>query len=106
MTLGNIVGLVYAADRVLKSLRRADPDQLLARLADIADDEPALKKLFNDIEQLNRNINLIRRIPVEVRATRGGDTHEPMGPEGVEEVYEVRDDEAGVVATGRAMRRR
>ena len=106
MTLGNVVGLVYAADRVLKSLRRADPDQLLARLADIADDEPALKKLFHDIEQLNRNINLIRRIPVEVRATRRGEPYEPVGPAGVEEVPEVRDDETGAVVTGRSMRRR
>jgi len=105
VTLGNIIGLTHSADRILKSLRRADPNQLLARLADIADDEQALKKLFHDIEQLHRNINLIRRIPVEVRATQG-DTHESVGSEGREEVYEVRDDQTGKRATGRVLRRR
>ena len=103
MTLGNIIGLTHAADRILHQLRRADPNQLLARLADIADDEPALKKLFHDIEQLNRNINLIRRIPVEVRATRG-DTHEPVGSQGSEELCEVWDPETGVRSVRRVMR--
>lgn len=71
MTLGNVIGIVSAADRIIFSLRRDSPEKLLARLADIADDEAALHRLYMEIEQLNRNMQLLRRIPVEVRATRG-----------------------------------
>lgn len=71
MTLGNVIGIVSAADRIIFSLRRDNPEKLLARLADIADDEAALQRLYTEIEQLNRNMQLLRRIPVEVRATRG-----------------------------------
>lgn len=71
MTLGNVIGIVSAADRIIFSLRRDSPEKLLARLADIADDEAALQRLYMEIEQLNRNMQLLRRIPVEVRATRG-----------------------------------
>lgn len=74
MTLGNVIGIVSSADRVITSLRRDNPEKLLARLADIADDEAALNKLYVEIEQLNRNIQLLRRIPVEVRATRKEET--------------------------------
>lgn len=105
MTLGNVVGLVSASDRIIASLRRGNSEQLLARLADIADDPKALNRLWVEIEQLNRNIQLLRRIPVEVRATRG-EGHEPVGLEGMEEVYEVRDDEQGSVVEGRVMRKR
>ena len=99
MTFGNLIGLANAADRILTSLRRDNPEKLLARLADIADDEKALNRLHQDLEQLTRKLAFFRQTPAFI-----GDTHEPVGSQGSEELREVRDAETGVRSTRRSVR--
>ena len=101
MTLGNLTGVVNAVDRILTSLRRDNPDKLLSRLADIADDEKALNRLYQDLEQLTRKLAFLRQVPVYM-----GEDNGTVGREGNGEVQAVRGHSAGGPADGRTMRRR
>lgn len=66
MTLGTLTAMLQANDRILVSLRRATPDLVLARLAEIADDEKALKQLHSNLEMLARMTVAARNLGVTV----------------------------------------
>jgi hypothetical protein len=99
MTLGNVVGLMNAADRILNNLRRDNPEKLLARLAEIADDEPALNRLHQDLEQLTRKLAASRQVPVVMMGADNG----ALGRKGLEQVRQVRDDAAGPTVERRSL---
>lgn len=67
MTVGRLVALVQAADRVVHSLQRPTPERLLERFAELADDEAALERLHRNVALLSQALLELRAVPVQAR---------------------------------------
>lgn len=66
MTLGHLTLLLQSADRILSSLRKPTAESLLERLAELADDEDALKKLHANLEALARSSVAARSVTITI----------------------------------------